>query len=354
MGILKDILSSPRQQDAFRAIDSQAWLSSYKKCVKTMWERKHPTMKIVYSILTEEDKYSYVDCSNSMIELFYNKNKREENDRFNKLRENFILKMFNTNLIDVDPRFSKLKDQFVKIFQKNLPKKIIYDKFVLERKAGRKNNYDFLVLVQKKLFTQHSIKIEFKYGKSIFDYPQFISIYLNNQNFKLIKNDLSYVDYWYKYFLPKYLSCTYLEGSIPPYTEYLRSLNSTTYKTELQKKIYDIMKNDPLTKRKLYAIVDRSIEQYLSMLTLTDIDFEIIENMIHKQIDKIFIFCESGKLTWYSFDKFIINRNKYKINKNTLLVYSNDNKFVIKFLLRWKNYKGLSGPAWQVGIKKMI
>jgi len=287
-----------------------------------------------------------------VFELFYNKCERRDNDRINKLREDAIFRMFNTNTNE----FFDLKKQFTSIFTENIPNHIVYDKFVLERKAGRGNNYDFAVSVQKNLFIQYTIKVEFKYGNSIFDYPQFVSIYITNRNFSLVKNNIeNYVQFWYKNFLPEYLGYGSIQDEIPIFREYTRTINSTSYSTHIQKKLYEIMKNDPRTQRILYKIVDRSIEQYLLGLKLEDIDFEMIENMIRKQMDKLFIFCKNGRLSWYSFDRFTIDKTRFQIkNKNTLIVFDTENKFVLKFLLRWKNYKGLCGPAWQVGIRKMI
>jgi len=214
--------------------------------------------------------------------------------------------------------------------------------------------YDFAVLVQKNLFTQHILKIEFKYGKSLFDYPQFISLYLTNRHFSLTRHDNDYISFWYQYFLPKYMACAHLPDDIPSLDGYRRTINSTTYNTNIQRQLYDIMKTDPQTQNQLYGIVDQSIEQYLSGLTLEDIDFEAIEKMVRKQIEKLFIFCKNGTLSCYSFVQFTTDKTRYEVNKNTLMVFDTENKFVLKFLLRWKNYKGLSGPAWQVGIKKMI
>lgn len=288
---------------------------------------------------------------NEVLALFYNKYAKKDNDRINKLREDAIMQMFNT---EIDPQFLPLKNQFVEIFQKHVPSHIVYDTFILERKAGRGNNYDFAVFIQKNLFTQHTLKVEFKYGNSIFDYPQFISIYLTNRHFSLIKDNADYVKFWYENFFPHYITCAQIQDMIPPVDEYTRTLNSTTYSTNIQKKFYDIMKNDAYTKQKLYKIVDDSIEKYLFGLKLEDIDFDMIENMVRKQMDKIFIFCKNGKLSCHSFDHFTMDRNRYETTKNTLKVFDLENKFVLNFLLRWKNYKGLSGPAWQVGIKKMI
>jgi len=351
--ILTKNVNKNKENVVYESMKIKELIQECKKQNITGYSNKRKKELISLLIIHEKEKtkdISSTECNND-IDLFYNKCVKKDNDRINKLREDFILKMFNTDTIYLDPRVPELKDQFTNIFTENIPNDVAYDSIILERKAGRGHNYDFLVLAQKNLFTQYILKVEFKYGNNIFNYPQFISIYLTNRNFMLVKTD-TYVNFWYQNFLQEYMDCSKINVEIPSYSEYIRTLNSTNYTTKLQKNLYDVMKNDPSTQKKLYSIVDKSIEKYLKMLALNDIDFDLIENMIRKQMDKIFIFCKNGKLTTFSFQQFSINKNKYNVNKNTLLIYSSDGKFVITFLLRWKNYKGLSGPAWQVGIKK--
>lgn len=110
-------------------------------------------------------------------ELFSRKCRREDNDRVNKQREDLILELFNTDIVRQHPELRSIQEQFINIFKNNLPSNIVFDEFVVEKKGGRRHNYDFLVHAQKNLFTQHSIKVEFKHGKNIFQYPQILSVY---------------------------------------------------------------------------------------------------------------------------------------------------------------------------------
>lgn len=315
--------------------------------------RKHDILILLQQRQNTTENFSAPPRDN-VLALFYNNCQRKDNDHTNKLREDAILHMFNTDMNEMDPDFFRLKSQFVEIFKKHVPNHVVYDNFMLERKAGRGNNYDFAVSVQKKLFTQHILKIEFKYGKNLFDYPQFISIYLTNRHFSLTRHGNDYINFWYQHFLPRYMDCANLPDDIPSLEGYRRTINSTTYNTNIQKQLYGIMKSNPRVQNQLYEIVDHSIEQYLSGLKLEDINFEAIENMVRKQMEKLFIFCQNGTLSYHSFDNITMDKTRYEVNKNTLMVFDTEKKFVLKFLLRWKNYKGISGPAWQVGIKKKM
>lgn len=316
-------------------------------------KRKQEIINIIEKHQQKDNSILSIQPDDGVDGLFYKKSKRQYNDYINKLRENAILTIFGADKINMDQRLYGLKKQFENIFRNHTPEHVAYDNFVLERKGGRRYNYDFIVHVQQKMFTQYSFKFEFKYGKSIFEYPQFISLYV--KSFPLVKYpEHNYIRFWHQKHLNQYILCAQINEKISSYDEYVRTINSTTYTTNTQKQLYNIMKNDPRTKNKLYAIADWSIRQYICALRLEDIDFDMIEKMIHKQNDKIFIFCSNGVMSCYSFDKIILDRKRWKRNKNTIFFFDTENRFVIVFLLRWKNYKGVCGPAWQVSIKKMI
>lgn len=311
-------------------------------------KRKKELIEMLINYHKNKSKKEQNACMND-IDLFSNKCEKKDNDLINKRREDIIIKMFNTDLCKQRPNLLPLKEQFIKIFQKCVPCVTMCDKFVLEQKGGRGNNYDFLVHAQRKMFTQHTIKVEFKYGENLFRYPQFMSIYITNKKFSVVDND--YVRFWYDRFLSEYLCLAHIT-TVPIYNEYIKNLNNTSYQTSYQKKIYEIMKEDPCLKKSLCAIADKSIQEYLSTLNIDNIKMDNIEKIIQKQADKIFIFCKNAKLSYYVFNNFELNKKKFNTTKNTLIFYSSDNKLRLDFLLRWKNYKGLSGPAWQIGVRK--
>lgn len=80
-----------------------------------------------------------------------------------------------------------------------------------------------------------------------------------------------------------------------------------------------------------------------------------IQSKLLKQSDKIFLFCKDGEFrhSTLSIDSLTLdNSNMYIKNTNTVVIPTMDNRFKIEALLRWKNYKGCAGPAWQIALRE--
>jgi len=89
-------------------------------------------------------------------------------------------------------------------------------------------------------------------------------------------------------------------------------------------------------------------------LTIEDIDFENIKNRFKQQQTKTFMFVRNGtfKLVDYS-NELDIDTSIYRIKNNNTIVFNTKNGlYTMEFLLRWKNYKGCCGPAWQIALRK--
>lgn len=283
--------------------------------------------------------------------LFYQSGKKTQNDTDNKNREYMLAMMVNADDFHhptEKEKWNDIKRNFLDCIKDSIS--VSYDRIVLIPKAGRANNYDFIIQVEKNMFIQEQLKIEFKYGTDIYKYPQFISIYVSNTQFQLVNEN--YIHYWYFNYFKDYLNLLKIDGNIS-FSEYKKNINTTTYKHHLFSVIHDKLKSKSVLKKEAEKIVNKSIETFLNRIDLRDINFDIIEKKLNQQQDKIFVFCKEGNFTSQKLPEIKIDRNRFSIHrKNTLCLFDTLSNKQYKLLLRWKNYKGCSGPAWQISIKK--
>ena len=74
--------------------------------------------------------------------------------------------------------------------------------------------------------------------------------------------------------------------------------------------------------------------------------------VLDKQKDKVFLFINEGNVYTEIIDEKIEITEKMKIkNNNTIVFDSTKENYSVEWLLRWKNHKGCSGPAWQISLK---
>jgi hypothetical protein len=292
-------------------------------------------------------------CAHDIL-VFFKKSTRAENDIVNKLRESILIDVINRpSLIDTFKstsyynQWNMVQTNFRDILTTSIP---ISHTCVVKKMAGRSHNYDFLIQYYNEANVTHTkkVKCEFKYGTSIFSYPQMASIYIKNNTFNMVKSGPSYIEYWYTHYLDDFIS--ELNVTKPPFDEYLKTINSTTYKTDLQNALYTIYKSsDTRLQRRLHRIVDRSITAYLQQLTCHSLHFKDIEKLIQLQMDKLFVFCENGHFRAERLCNITTTSSTIRFSHNSIVI--DVGTFVISALLRWKNYKGCAGPAWQIGIK---
>lgn len=276
-----------------------------------------------------------------MLSIFVGKSRRAHNDMANKQREKWILSLFEEE--PTEPVAKDIRRQLAVILDRD------NNGFTLEHKGGRHHNYDFLVHC---LAGGDSRKMEFKYGRRC---PQLLSVYVTNRRRLFVNPERNYVPFWYSGFLSSYLSIVgILPGDVPAYRDYVRTINSTSYSLPLQQRLRCIMKGCSAMRQDMSAVVDGSIQDYLYTLRLRDIGFDSIQHALREQQQKLFVSCHDGKLSSYSLPQDIsIDRRRYDIEHgNTLVLYTcGGGACTMRLLLRWKNHKGVAGPAWQLSLR---
>jgi hypothetical protein len=240
--------------------------------------------------------------------LFLMSHDRSSNDRVNKLRESMLELMINAPHFQSDPLWRLVENRFTECLRSLVV--IPYDDFKLVRKAGRKFNYDFELVVYRQMFIQRVLKLEFKYGKSLYQLPQIVSLYVNNQTFQIIRSG-NYIMFWVKHYLKYFLQ--YLKHSDYDQLEYVRYIN-TTSSTPLKQAFTALPKQSQV---KLSKLVDISIEMYLKQLTIRDINFGVIEKRLVSQVDKIFVFCDrSASFTTDTLAHIKLDQTCFKVEKH--------------------------------------
>lgn len=269
------------------------------------------------------------------IYLFYIINKKEDNDNYNRIRENIIYKLLNNNINQEwfikDNKWNELK---MELFNTVIKDKINYK---IELKGGRNCNYDFIIRDNNEIK-----KIEFKYNCSSIDkYPQFLSI--NSNNF--ISDD-GYSCFFYDNYLEKIADLINIK--IPDKTSYLKYIHNNNYDSlpffkELKDNEYKIKE----AKKKL---VIESIHLYLKEKVILNIPI-INSYFREKEKDKYYLLYKNGKFiyNYIKDDELEVISIKEIKNKNTLILNTKSNSY-ISMLLRWKNHLGILFPAWQISL----
>lgn len=302
-----------------------------------------------------------------IIEIFFNKYTKPENDKLNKLREKIIAKILN------DQEYYKIfkdTEYYSKFTTLRLGLKREIARYTKEKykfinvqiKAGRKYNYDFLFkYLNKDEETVDEIKVEFKYGvTTLSKYPEIYSKYTKGAS---IFHNKDYIKYFYEQKLDEYINyfpdevAEELKKHKPTnLTEYKKMINSTTYKHPFHENIYNYDKKMNDKKNlKHKRFVNDTIKDFLNSITENDINFEKWrEEIISKQKGKHFLLCKEGMFRTETFTKEILITNKWKIQNGNMIVFDcEDPQYQLKCLLRWKNHKGCAGPAWQVKLHKI-
>ena len=286
----------------------------------------------------------------------FNVSRKNENYINNKERENVIGAVINGKIPDMYYKYSNrwksmrenILDYIQVIFsQKNETKNSI-DKIVCIHKGGRKNYYDFKIMINDNL----EYNIEFKFNiLNIQDAPQFISPMKPSQ---YLSN--SYEEYYYDNFL-KDLSKKY-NIKLTDKDEYLKKIHSCKpdCMKEYQEKYYSGCrssskfsgeKNDVLFYKDLKKKSKESIEKFIEK---NDLNIDKLSEYLQKsQKDKYFMLYKNGTFHLYRSD---INDYKlisyHKDPKKSSYIVMSENHKKIKVLLRWKNGNGISYPSFQI------
>ena len=301
----------------------------------------------------------YDDQNNILIEnikWFYETGNKCDNDIVNKIREKIIEDIFNlpeyyfnhevwgSKWINIKEKLlDMMKQLYLKQTGKNILDTITY---IIKSKGGRGNNYDFEVIYSDDIIA----KLEFKYGKDIFGYAQFLSLYWNN--IELVKEN--YIKYWYDNFLKPYLQSLGIDTSnIIDFDEYNKHIYDTGYKHELFSKIREEIKKINTITSEYNKIHKKSISSFLNLFMNKDNINKInLQERMNDQKNKIFLFCNKGEFNLEKISEHMdLDMDKeIKITHNTIILTTKSNK-KIKCLLRWKNGNGCVGPAWQIALR---
>jgi hypothetical protein len=289
----------------------------------------------------------------SDIQYFFNKiGTRADNDDLNKIREKclhylpIITREYLEN-IEYGQNWTKLKDNFNKLLLEIGPKKP-YDNFVISRKGGMNNNYDYEFLFEEFKEPIMKLKIEFKFNNNnITKLPQFLELY----DCKVNLCSITYTAYFYSTYLDSYLKTDVdlnnTKISFETYSKYVIDIN---YKHPFFNLLYS---RKDFYKKDKHAIVHESIKNYIysfhKLFNFTD-----IENKIREQYEKIYLLWDNDKFITHKVDTSRIKINNIIVIRDKYFdVEVNEIDYNIRFRINWGNNNGIANPRWKLSyIKK--
>jgi hypothetical protein len=283
----------------------------------------------------------------------FNISSRSNNDKNNKTREHIIGALINNKVPEnyfVLGKWLIMKNN-VLAYVNSLTTEP-YIKVECINKAGRGNNYDFLIKLYNTLDTWQEYKVEFKFNvSSLSEAPQFVSPmkpsrYLSN----------SYEEFYYSNYLTKLAKLANL--TMPSIEEYLKQIHSNKPKCMKQ---YQELYYKGCSKSSKFTGEQEHINFYnkakeLSNISLTQFinnselnSAMLSEYLLTSQANKIYMLYTNN-----SFIKQIVNSDDYTL----IDVIKQPEKFKyecvsksgkkISVLLRWKNGNGIAFPAFQI------
>ena len=293
----------------------------------------------------------------SDIMTFFEKSTRNKNDATNKIRENILRLLCQLpdkykDHIEFGNYWRIVHESFHSSIKKVADETDIslYTSIQIELKGGRHFNHDADVLYYDGNTLIATRKIEFKYGASkIINLPQFLSIYVNNPDIRDSSIE-TYDTFWYKNYLDKYIACdTEITESKPSLETYLKMVMKTESPTPF---FHQLKRRMSLFKNEKNGVVNHSITDYLTKYWNSTINLENLSNKIKTtQTDKHFIMWCGDQ---FYYDKMSVeNMSELTFNsiKNGNVIQLTSGNAVYSLLLRWKNGKGILGPAWQISLK---
>ena len=280
------------------------------------------------------------------IYTFYKNTDKSKNDLNNKIRENVIIAIV-CNKIPIKWLFYSWWYILYTELNKTL-KQICETKFDLvkiEHMAGRKYNFDFLIIFYYNDKKINSFNIEFKHNsKKIEKCPQFLSMSSNNFSKQ------SYVEYFFDNYIEE-ISSIY-EIKMPNKDKYLKNIYSSNYKSlPFFEYLYKNEKNSIDKFNKKGELVQKSIRNFLEK-DILDIKY-LNQKLIETQKNKIFLLWDTKKFHIDTIKPIELTCSTIKnIKNNNTIVLNTESKAEIHMLLRWKNHIGILYPAWQISLKR--
>ena len=215
-------------------------------------------------------------------------------------------------------------------------------------KAGRKHNYDLLLIINE----TKSFNIELKFNaENVDEAPQFVSPMKPSQYL-----ETSYEEYYYDNYLT--LLSKEFNLSLPNKEEYIHKIHSDkpNCMIEYQNKYYKGCKNSSK-----YTEMEEDINFYNRAKKLSEDSIktfivhnklkldELTNYLLNTQTNKVYMLYKNGKIYLQC-----INSKNYEIisyiKEPELQRYVATTKtgIVLKILLRWKNGNGIAYPAFQI------
>lgn len=269
---------------------------------------------------------------------------RGNNDVLNKAREETLAGILYRTDDTLTPYECELKTKWQRCLWS------IYsghhDEISIVHKAGRTNNYDFLVKYLNDGAVVHSEKIEFKHNtKTLESMPQFLSPLAKD-----LVLDCDYAAYYYENYLRRYVATDAgITEPIPDKVAWLKMVYSTNYGIHpFIRQIKD--REEDFGKVEKSKVVNESIMAYLEAhgrsLDLKHLSDKFKSTQAKKQyvLWDLSEFRVVEPLVDFE-DLTYVGLNK---QKNAILVNGQTTQY--KLLLRWRNHKGILMPAWQISL----
>ena len=279
---------------------------------------------------------------------YFNICNRENNDKYNKKREqiietilnNEIPKDFYENHQNTSRRWRELrknlrncvKNQFDEYNDK-------YDNLIVISKGGRKHNYDFEFVFDNN-YDEYK-KIEFKFNCNLIDdTPQFSSPMKPSQYFIKTEEFIPFEEYYYdNYFLA---ICENSNLPIPSRATYLKEINNNSPECLTEhKKLYKTNKQFAKFCKKQDF---NAIKNYLKN---NNFNLDVLNDYLYeKQKDKIYLLYKDGdfKFETKPREEYTILKENIKIENKRVICYTKSNK-KIEIRLRFNNCLGLAFPG---------
>jgi hypothetical protein len=283
----------------------------------------------------------------------FNISPRGDNDSSNKTREHIIGAIINNKVPEnyfVLAKWLAIKNNVIEYINSLTSQPFV--KVECLHKAGRKNNYDFLIKIYYEQQKYEEFKVEFKFNAACLNKtPQFISPmkpsqYLNN----------SYEEFYYENYLTKLATMGNLD--MPSKEDYLKQIHSDKPKCmkNYQEFYYNGCSGSSKFTGKQEHINFYNYAKELSNTSITEfinnseLNITMLSNYLQStQLDKIYMLYTNNSLI-----KQTINMDDYTLisvikqpNKYRYECTSKSGK-KIKVLLRWKNGNGIAFPAFQL------
>lgn len=298
--------------------------------------------------------YNKKDITIKSISAFITSSK-EKNDENNIMRENIIGAIINQKIpllfYNESNEWNNIKNSVEK-YTKELVNQRPYNTIECIHKAGRKNNHDFLFIIQFEDEIKESFPIELKFNaSSINETPQYVSPMKPSQYLTS-----SYEEYYYDNYLTK-LSIVF-ELPLPEKSIWLKEIHSNCPPCmNKYKEKYDrgCKSNSKFTKNEkdiyCYETAKKQTkESIVSFIKITDLKIDLLSNYLQKtQQNKNYMLYYQGEfiLENTNMDDYIIETVVKNPDLNRFECTTKSGK-KMKVLLRWKNGNGIAFPAFQI------